>query len=1157
MKDFNEKLSRPGITTLSGAPGGLDALILGRMAEEENRDVVFIARDDAAMARMDTALEFFYPELDRREFPAWDCLPYDRVSPKSDIAGIRVDTLSSLLAAKPIGRVVLTSVSAVLQKVPPRSVLQNASLAVEVGQKLAPDELKGFLVKNGYVRTDMVVEPGEFAVRGGILDVFAPGMREPLRLDFFGDEIDGIRSFEPSGQRTTGKVRSALFKPVSEVVLDEQSVSRFRTAYRELFGAPKSDDLIYEGVSGGRRPIGFEHWIALFHERMETLFDYVPEAAIFLDHQTGEAFDARWGVIADYYSARVAHLKAAPGDASPPYNPVPPERLYLDQGNWEALLVDRQVCVFSPFSEPDGAKSADMGGRLGKDFGDVRARHGENVFDALRSHMESEAKGGRRVLIAAFSKGSRDRLKGVLQEHHLKGLASVDSWAEAKALDPALAAITVLGLERGFSTAGLTVLSEQDILGDRLIRPSKAKISPENFIAEASSLSDGDLIVHAEHGIGRYDGLQAISVNGAPHDCLRLIYGGGDKLFLPVENIEVVSRYGSDQGGVQLDRLGGAAWQARKAKMKQRIRDMAAELIKIAAVRTLKQGTIAIPPAGLYDEFCARFPFTETDDQLRAITAVMDDLGRGRPADRLVCGDVGFGKTEIALRAAFTMAMSGRQVAVVTPTTLLCRQHFQTFMQRFEDYPVRIEQLSRLVGPKRIKEAKAGLSDGTVDIVIGTHALLAKDIRFRDLGLLVIDEEQHFGVAHKEKLKKLKADVHVLTLTATPIPRTLQLALTGVREMSLIATPPVDRLAIRTFVLPYDPVVIREALMRERFRGGQTFYVCPRIEDLEGVEEALKDLVPEIKTVTVHGRMAAKAMEEAVSAFYDGAYDLLLSTNIIESGIDMPSVNTIVIHRADMFGLSQLYQLRGRVGRSKVRAYAYLTIPPRRKPTKAAEKRLEVMQTLDTLGAGFTLASYDLDIRGAGNLLGGEQSGHIREVGIELYQKMLEEAVAEAKGLDDGEAGDGEWSPQIGLGMAVLIPESYVSDLNLRMDLYRRIARLGDKAAIESFAAEMIDRFGSLPEATENLLQTVALKVLCKAAGVAKVDAGPKGAVVSFHNEDFANPAGLVAFITSQVGTAKLRPDHKLVYKRSWDGMESRLAGVKGLLSDLAEIASA
>jgi transcription-repair coupling factor (superfamily II helicase) len=718
--------------------------------------------------------------------------------------------------------------------------------------------------------------------------------------------------------------------------------------------------------------------------------------------------------------------------------------------------------------------------------------------------------------------------------------------------------MAVLGLERGFVTPDLAVIGEQDILGDRLVRPVRRRRRAEQFLAETTNLNEGDLVVHVDHGIGRYDGLAAIEVAGAPHDCLRVIYDGGDKLFVPVENIDVLSRYGSEQAGVQLDKLGGVAWQARKARLKKRIRDMAEQLIAVAAQRQLRTAGRLAPAEGLYDEFCARFPYVETDDQLRAIADCLADLESGRPMDRLICGDVGFGKTEVALRAAFIAAMEGRQVAVVVPTTLLARQHFRTFRERFAGLPVRIGQLSRLVTPRQAAQTRKEMAEGQVDIVIGTHALLAQGTTFKNLGLLIVDEEQHFGVAHKERLKALRADVHVLTLTATPIPRTLQMALSGVREMSVIATPPIDRLAVRTFVLPFDGVVVREAILRERYRGGQIFYVCPRLADMDRLLERLRHLVPEIRIAMAHGRMAATELEAVMTAFADGAYDLLLSTNIIESGLDMPQVNTIVIHRADMFGLSQLYQLRGRVGRGKARGYAYLTLPPNQAPSKTAEKRLQVMQTLDSLGAGFTLASHDLDIRGAGNLLGDEQSGHIKEVGIELYQTLLEEAVAAARGgLAEEAAAREEWSPQIALGMPVLIPETYVADLSVRLGLYRRIGALTERAEIEALAAELIDRFGKLPQEVDNLLEIVGIKVLCKAAGVDKVDAGPKGAVITFRNNLFANPAGLVAFISRQLGTVRLRPDHKLVFQRPWDDLGERRKGVTALMQTLAELAAA
>ena len=1144
MKQIIERLSRAGRITITGAPEGFDALVLGRLAGAG--DVIFVARDDVHMARMGEALAFFSPALERLEFPAWDCLPYDRVSPKAEIAARRIDTLTRLLEPGR-GRVVLSTVSAVLQRVPPRKAFEGAVLHVETGSRLDRGFLIDFLDSGGYGNVGTVMEAGEYAVRGGLMDVFPPGQARPLRLDFFGDEVESIRAFDPVTQRTSGEVQSMAVKPVSEVPLDADAISRFRTGYRALFGAPAADDALYEAVSAGRRALGMEHWLALFYGRLETVLDYAPDAAVILDHQAEEAVDARLDLIGEYYQART-RMAESPA-SGPSYNPVPPDRLYLSREQWDGLLKKRPTGQLSPFAAASDS-GLDAGGRPGRDFADARAQPELNVFEAVRVHVEDLERGGARVLIAAASKGSSDRLASLLAEHGLARPRPVEDWDGA--LKAGTVSIAVVGLERGFEAQGLAVITEHDILGERLGRPRRARVRAENFIAEASSLGQGDLVVHVEHGIGRYDGLATIMAAGGRHDCLRLIYAGGDKLFLPVENIDLITRYGSEQAGAQLDRLGSASWQARKARLKERVRDMAEELIKVAAARALKSVDRVVEEEGPLNEFAARFPYTETEDQASAIAEVVEDLGRGRPADRLICGDVGFGKTEVALRAAFVVAYSGRQVAVVVPTTLLCRQHFITFSERFEGFPVRVEQLSRLVPPKRVRDVKAGLKDGTVDIVIGTHALLAKDVGFRDLSLLVIDEEQHFGVTHKEKLKRLKSGVHVLTMTATPIPRTLQLALTGVREMSLIATPPVDRLAVRTFILPFDPVIVREAILRERFRGGQTFYVCPRIADLDVIARRLAELVPEVSMIRAHGRMPARDLESAISAFYDGAYDLLLSTDIIESGLDLPRVNTIVIHRADRFGLAQLYQLRGRVGRSNVRAYAYLTLPERGGVSGAAEKRLQVMQTLDTLGAGFTLASHDLDIRGAGNLLGGEQSGHIREVGIELYQRLLEEAVAEARG--EVAEGGGDWSPEVSLNIPVLIPDTYVPDLGVRLGLYRRLAGLAGEGEIESFAAELGDRFGPLPEEADNLLRTVAVKGLCKTAGVARVEAGPKGATVVFREGRITDPKGLVDFIQAQAGTVRLRPDHTLVYRRSWEDVEERLAGVRHLLETLAAI---
>ena len=716
-----------------------------------------------------------------------------------------------------------------------------------------------------------------------------------------------------------------------------------------------------------------------------------------LDHQADDVARQRFETIEDFYQSRQQVDTAAAGAGSP-YKPLAPARLYLTPAEWEQRLREAGAALFNPFALPEQhPQVSDAAGRPGLDFSAERIDPNANLFEALKERLHSAMGAGRRVLIAATSEGARQRLKLLLAEQGIEGLAEVETYQDATALPSGQIALLRLALDRGFAVEDLLLVTEQDILGERIARAEPRRRRPENFLTEVSVLQERDLVVHIDHGIGRYEGLMALDINGAPHDCLKVIYQGGDKLYVPVENIEVLSRYGGEDAAAELDKLGGVNWQARKARVKARLKDMADALIKVAAAREMKQVEAMPAPEGLYDEFAARFPYPETEDQLRAIEETLEDLSGTKPMDRLICGDVGFGKTEVALRAAFIAAMTGKQVAVVVPTTLLSRQHYQTFTARFAGLPIEIRQLSRMVETRAQNETKKGLAAGQVDIVVGTHALLAKTVQFRDLGLLIVDEEQHFGVKQKERLKALREEVHVLTLTATPIPRTLQLAMSGVKEMSLIATPPVDRLAVRTFVLPYDPVVVREAILREYHRGGQIFYVCPRVQDLDELAERLGKLVPEVRVGIAHGQMTPTALEAVMTAFYEQRYTLLLSTNIVESGLDIPSANTMILHRADMFGLAQLYQLRGRIGRSKLRGYAYLTLPPGRILTPAAEKRLHVMQTLDSLGAGFQLASHDLDIRGAGNLLGEEQSGQLREVGIELYQQMLEEAVMGAR----------------------------------------------------------------------------------------------------------------------------------------------------------------
>jgi len=1148
-----------GRVTLCSAPHGVDAMAVARLARARGR-VLHVARDDSRMAEMAAALDVVDPGLRLIQIPAWDCLPYDRVSPNGEIVGQRVRMLAALSEKTrwKAPQVVLTTVNAALQRVPSTSFFKGNGLALTVGDEVKLDRLLAVFEKSGYGRSDTVREAGEYAVRGGIVDVFPTGFDDPVRLDFFGDELESIRKFDPMTQRSSGKSKRVLFRPVGEVVLDEESIQRFRQGYRAAFGAEVINDPVYEAVSAGRRHGGMEHWLPLFHAEMGTLFDHVGDGVVTLDHQAEEAAGSRLEQIREYHDARASMLRAGGAEAGGIYRPLAPDALYLGANEWSALLEELPVGALTPFAAPEGGAVLDCGAAGGLDLSEARNRGGTEVYQATVDRIAEEVGQGNRVLVAGYSEGSRDRLSHLLDEHGLDRIEPVATLEDAEKLPAGTVGALVLPIERGFRMGGLTVVAEPDIVGERLIRPSKRrKRRGEDFLREVSSLEECDYVVHTEHGIGQYLGLETLEIGGAPHDCLRLMYSGGDKLFVPVENIEVLSRYGSADAGAQLDKLGGAAWQARKARVKKRLRDMAEQLISIAAERELRKVESLPVPAGAYDEFCARFPYTETEDQLKAIEDVLGDLASGRAMDRLVCGDVGFGKTEVALRAALVAASQGYQVAVVVPTTLLCRQHYRQFRDRFQGLPIRVEQLSRLVSAKDAAETKKAVAAGDVNIVVGTHAVLAKSISFDNLGLLIVDEEQHFGVAQKERLKDLRKEVHVLTMTATPIPRTLQLALSGVRELSLIATPPVDRLAVRTFVMPYDGVIIREAILREQYRGGQTFYVCPRVEDLSRVHERLTKLVPEVRIAVAHGRMAGTELEDVMTRFTDGSFDVLLATNIVESGLDIPTANTIVIHRADMFGLAQLYQLRGRVGRSKTRAYAYLTTHPTKVLNPIAKRRLEVMQTLDSLGAGFSLASHDMDIRGAGNLLGEEQSGHVKEVGIELYQELLREAVEAAKsGEGMQEEIETGWTPQIAIGMPVMIPESYVPDLTVRMSLYRRIADLMDQDEIEGFAAEMVDRFGTMPQEVENLLKIIAIKRLCKAAGVEKVDAGPKGAIVAFRNNDFANPAGLVQFMQQQSGTVQLRADHKLVYRRAWGKPEQRVTGVTRLMQELVLLAA-
>ncbi len=1152
MPDLSRILKADTPLTLAQVARGAQPLVMADLARASKGRAVFIAPDDSAMRAIVDAAAFFAPELEVIEFPAWDSLPYDRASPALSISARRLSALFRLQAGKAKAQLVVTTANAVLQRVLSPFRIRESVREFKPGMEIGRESLGLLLQKQGYGRTDTVIDKGEYAVRGSIVDIFPSGMDEALRLDFFGDELESLRTFDPNTQMSTGRLDSHLLLPASEALLDEDSIKRFRSRYREMFGANATQDPLYEAVSDGRRLAGMEHWLPLFEEKLATLFDHLgKDDLIVIDQASIAAADERVKDISDYYDQRTAITGQAKGN----YRPLKPDALYLTGEELKAALETAPAHRTTPFDEPESDKVVGFGFRSGRDFAPERAR-GDNVYPVLADHLKSLAKAGKRPLLAAYSKGSRSRIASILEEAGTP-VQMAETWQEALGMAAkGKPAAMILPVEASFANDEMELLTEQDILGDRLVRRKKKRKDSDAFLAELQALSVGDLIVHTEHGIGKYLGLEPIAVGKSKHDCVQLEYKGGDKLFIPVENIDVLSRYGSSEEAVMLDRLGGEAWQKRRARLKERINEIAGELMQVAAQRALRKAPVFEIDEGPFNQFLDRFQYDETDDQERAIEDVLGDLESGKPMDRLVCGDVGFGKTEVALRAAFVAAMNGQQVAVVAPTTLLARQHFENFAARFNGFPLKVGRLSRLVPARELKETREGLENGQVDIVVGTHAILSKQTKFKNLGLVIVDEEQRFGVTHKEKLKQLRADVHMLTLTATPIPRTLQMAMTGLRELSTIQTPPVDRLAVRTYVMEWDDMVMREALLREHHRGGQSFIVVPRISDMEQISDWLHENVPEIKFVSAHGQMSAGEIEERMSAFYEGKYEVLLATTIVESGLDLPSANTIIIHRADIFGLAQLYQLRGRVGRSKLRAYAYLTYAQDTQLSEVAEKRLKVLGDLDSLGAGFQLASHDLDIRGAGNLLGDEQSGHIREVGFELYQSMLEDAILAAKAGELGlKAKPERVSPQITVDAPIMIPEDYVPDLAVRMALYRRLNDAADKAEIEALAAEMIDRFGELPSATANLVRLIEIKHQAIEANIAKVDVGAQGTLVTFHNDDFPDPMGLLGYVDRLKGTAKLRPDMKLVISRAWNSPESRLNGLFQLTKGLSGIA--
>ena len=1145
--------------TLSSLPTGFDTFWLNNVLQKFSGDILYVVSNGFELEQTAEILKYLNPNIEVLTLPAWDTVPFDRVSPNVNILSKRIETLSKL-AHNPNTkncRVIIVSIGSAIQRLPLKKVFLNAEKHIKIGGKLKFDEFLHYVTINGYTKVEQVMEPAEFAIRGDIIDIFPTGAEEPIRIDLFDDEIENIRTFNPLNQRSTGVCQEYAFFAANEVVLDANTIKNFRLAYREAFGNDGTKDEIYESVSIGKKYIGMENWLPFFYdEPLPTIFDYLPMAQVIVGHNVLDALKSKNDSILDYYKARLEALSVKSVSSDIVYRPINPELLYLTEEKFVTLVKQKQAIFLTALSLPDSVDVINLKVIPARDFSHAKNISLSAVYEDLKNYLQENAKLKR--IICCNSQGSRERLFSVMNEQGIKDLTFAQDYQEAlKKTNNKKIAMVVLPLQKGFKNNEFCIVTETDILGERKDRKPKKKISSQNFIADISSLNIGELVVHIEHGIGRFLGLETITAGGAPHDCLKILYANDDKLFVPVENIDVISRYGSDDENVALDTLGGLAWQAKKAKVKEKIKDIAEKLIKLAAERSLKTSDAFIAPSGAFDEFCSRFAYNETDDQLKAIKDVLQDLNTGVPMDRLVCGDVGFGKTEVALRAAFTVAMSGAQVALIVPTTLLARQHYLNFKERMQGFPVKVKMLSRLVTAKELKETQEGLKNGSIEIVIGTHALLSQNVKFCNLGLLIIDEEQHFGVAHKEKLKQLKADVHVLTLSATPIPRTLQLSLTGVKNLSIIATPPVDRLAARSFVMPFDKVMIKEAIYREKFRNGQVFFVCPRVSDIAILLQELKELVPDIKIAVAHGQMPVKELEDVMTDFALKKADLLLSTTIIESGIDMPSVNTMIIYRADMFGLAQLYQLRGRIGRSKVRGYCYFTVPPKKKLKPIAEKRLSILSALDTLGAGFSLASHDMDIRGSGNVLGTEQSGHIKDVGIALYHHLLEEEILRQKALAEDVAAEfkaDDWAPQITTGIPIMISENYVKDLGVRLGLYKRIGNLKTNEELLDMREELVDRFGPIPQEVENLLTTIEIKQLCYKANIAKIDAGAKGILIAFHNNTFHAVDKLLEMVNKSFGVIKIRPDQKLFVEGKLDDYQKRIALIKKYVLYLSQM---
>jgi transcription-repair coupling factor (superfamily II helicase) len=1113
-----------GRRSIAPAPEGAMAVWLAELAAAAAQGWLHVAMSETRAQRLATAASDVDPELEVLLLPAWDCLPYDRSSPSAAVMGRRAGALVALAAAPPPrGRLLLTTADGLAQRVPVLAS-DETRLTLAAGASLDLAALRGFLLRTGYVIDERVDEPGEAALRGSVIDLFPAEAEGPVRLEIAEGAILAMRRYDPASQRSIEEIGSLTLGPASELLLPEAAVSRELHGDAAV-GALRLSEILDEPLAAGRRRPGIEHWLPLAAPAMTSLPELMPAAGLSLDPGVDVLLAGWTEQVGDAFRARLA-LSEGPGGGRVP---LEPERLYLSQDELARAIAGRRGFTVLPDAAAAEAEErlavvplpppGDGGDRLG--------------FYA--AHLRQRLAAGDRVVLAGGSSGTRSRLERRLRRR-LPPLAAAQPWAVAIRGRPGTLAVTPVRLLSGFATTGLTVLSASDLLGADIDAPGAPVLDTPELAPE---IAFGDVVVHIDHGVGRVRSLETIAEGGQRHDFLGLDYAGEDRLLVPVEELDRLWRYGSSDAAVTLDRLKGEGWARRRAGVARHLDEAAAEIAAAARRRSAQRAPVLRPPAWLYQRFAARFPYAPSSDQAAAVTAVLQDLGAGHPMDRLIAGDVGFGKTEVALRAAAAAALCGCQVAVVAPTTVLARQHLETFRRRFAGFDLRVEGLSRLAGGAAAAETRKGLRDGSIAVVVGTTALLSDKIRFSRLGLLVIDEEQRFGERDKRRLRALARSLHCLTLTATPIPRTLQAALVGAQAVSVIATPPVRRQPVRSFVLPFDPVVLREALQRERRRGGQSFVVVPRIADLAPLRRELASLVPELRLVAAHGRMKGEELDSAMVGFADGAADVLLSTDIVESGLDIPNANTIVVCHADRFGLAQLHQLRGRVGRGRRRGVAYLMTEPGAPLTPQAERRLRTIETVDRLGAGFAISARDLDLRGGGDPAGEAQAGHARLVGTELYQHLFARALAAAR---DGMA-EPAWDPELRLDLEARIPEDYVPEAVVRLNLYRRLTRLDGEAAIAAFADELEDRFGPLPESVEGLLRLARLRQACRGRGIAALEAGPRGIVLRMHGG---------RRIDGSLPADALVEGERLLLRRPMGAARDRLAAAEALVAALS-----